>query len=144
MRDIAAKLLKAGAVFLSTAICSTAITAVAQAAASRNDPLPRYTVTDLGTLGGTLSFATGINDEGWVDGFSNLNGDVEQRAFLWRGASCRTSAPWEARTAASVSGGKDQIGGARLQAPESPRHSIRITRRSAASSIVLLRARDPV
>jgi probable HAF family extracellular repeat protein len=45
---------------------------------------PRYSVTDLGTLGGTFSFATGINNKGWVDGFSNLSGDTTQHAFLWR------------------------------------------------------------
>jgi len=44
----------------------------------------RYTVTDLGTLGGTFSFATGINNNGLVDGFSNLQGDVDQHAFFWR------------------------------------------------------------
>jgi probable HAF family extracellular repeat protein len=44
----------------------------------------RYKVTDLGTLGGTFSFGVGINNEGWVAGFSTLPGDLNQHAFLWR------------------------------------------------------------
>jgi probable HAF family extracellular repeat protein len=44
----------------------------------------RYTVTDLGTLGGTFSFGVGINNRGWVAGFSTLPGDLNQHAFLWR------------------------------------------------------------
>jgi probable HAF family extracellular repeat protein len=84
MQARATKLLKAMVVFLSTGSCAGAVAAVAHAADSRSNALPGYAVTDLGTLGGTLSFATGINDRGWVDGFSNLKGDVEQHAFLWR------------------------------------------------------------
>lgn len=44
----------------------------------------RYTVIDLGTLGGTFSFATGINNKGLVNGFSTMPGDVDEHAFLWR------------------------------------------------------------
>jgi probable HAF family extracellular repeat protein len=54
----------------------------------------RYTVTDLGTLGGTFSWATGINNKGWIVGFSTLTGETcvpfppppgcDQHAFLWR------------------------------------------------------------
>jgi probable HAF family extracellular repeat protein len=44
----------------------------------------RYTVTDLGTLGGTFSFAGGINNSGAVEGFSTLSGDTAVRAFLWQ------------------------------------------------------------
>jgi probable HAF family extracellular repeat protein len=43
-----------------------------------------YTATDLGTLGGTFSFAQGLNHKGWVVGFSTLPGDTNQHAFLWR------------------------------------------------------------
>ncbi len=43
-----------------------------------------YTVTDLGTLGGTFSLAEGINNRGWVGGFSRLPGDLNEHAFLWR------------------------------------------------------------
>jgi len=46
--------------------------------------LQRYTVVDLGTLGGTLSWAGGINNSGAVEGFSTLPGDTATHAFLWR------------------------------------------------------------
>ena len=42
-----------------------------------------YTVTDLGTLGGTFSTAQGISEEGWVEGWSLLPGDQTQHSFLW-------------------------------------------------------------
>jgi probable HAF family extracellular repeat protein len=45
---------------------------------------PRYTVTDLGTLGGTFSLAGSVNNRGWVDGYSTLAGDQSQHGFLWR------------------------------------------------------------
>jgi probable HAF family extracellular repeat protein len=44
----------------------------------------RYTVTDLGTLGGTFSLAGGINNRGSVEGFSNLPGDTASHAFFWQ------------------------------------------------------------
>ena len=49
----------------------------------KQDP-PHYTVTDLGTLGGTFSAAGGLSNSGWVEGFSTLPGDTAVRAFLWR------------------------------------------------------------
>jgi probable HAF family extracellular repeat protein len=42
-----------------------------------------YTVTDLGTLGGTFGAANGINNKGWVDGMANLPGDANHHALLW-------------------------------------------------------------
>jgi probable HAF family extracellular repeat protein len=48
-------------------------------------PTPvRYAVTDLGGLGGTFAWASGINNNGLVEGSSHLSGDVATRAFLWR------------------------------------------------------------
>jgi len=44
----------------------------------------RYTVTDLGTLGGTFSLAGGISNSGWVEGYSTLPGDAAEHAVLWR------------------------------------------------------------
>jgi probable HAF family extracellular repeat protein len=47
---------------------------------------PRYLVTDLGTLGGTYSYAYGIDNAGRVAGGSarpNQTGGVSQTAFLW-------------------------------------------------------------
>ena len=43
-----------------------------------------YTVTDLGTLGGTVSNANGINNRGWLAGYANLTGDQTSHAVLWQ------------------------------------------------------------
>jgi probable HAF family extracellular repeat protein len=44
---------------------------------------PRYTLMSLGSLGGTASGASSINNRNWVSGFSNLSGDSTQHAVLW-------------------------------------------------------------
>lgn len=49
---------------------------------------PHYTITDLGTLGGTYSYAYGINDAGVVAGgaaTATQTGGASQTAFLWEG-----------------------------------------------------------
>jgi probable HAF family extracellular repeat protein len=43
-----------------------------------------YTVTDLGTLGGTFGYAGAINNKSWAAGAGNLPGDSSQHAVLWR------------------------------------------------------------
>jgi len=43
-----------------------------------------YTVTDLGTLGGTYSEAVGINNNRSMAGRSTIPGDVAEHATLWR------------------------------------------------------------
>jgi probable HAF family extracellular repeat protein len=43
-----------------------------------------YTVTDLGTLGGTRSYAAGINARGDIVGWSTLAGDSTIHAFLYQ------------------------------------------------------------
>ena len=43
-----------------------------------------YTVRSLGTLGGNFSQAFGINDANMVVGTSNLAGNTETHAFVWR------------------------------------------------------------
>ena len=53
------------------------------AAQEQNQQPPRYTVTDLGTLGGTFGAANAVNNRGSVVGFANLPGDTEGHAFLW-------------------------------------------------------------
>jgi probable HAF family extracellular repeat protein len=50
---------------------------------NRDHKHARYSVQDLGTLGGIFSWATGINNKGWVNGFSTLPGDHNQHAVLW-------------------------------------------------------------
>jgi probable HAF family extracellular repeat protein len=44
---------------------------------------PRYTVADIGTLGGTFGEANAVNNEGSVAGDATLPGDTESHAFLW-------------------------------------------------------------
>ena len=43
------------------------------------------TPTDLGTLGGSSSLATGINDSGQVVGYSYISGDSAYHATIWNG-----------------------------------------------------------
>jgi probable HAF family extracellular repeat protein len=48
--------------------------------------LPHYTVTDLGTLGGTYSYAFGVNDKGDVSGGAATVGQtdgISETGFLW-------------------------------------------------------------
>ncbi len=54
------------------------------AAQGQNQELPRYTVTDLGTLGGTWSWGGGLSNSGWVEGRSTLPGDTAMHPVLWR------------------------------------------------------------
>jgi probable HAF family extracellular repeat protein len=45
----------------------------------------RYSVINLGTLGGSMSNGFGgVNNRGWVTGDANLAGDQNEHAFLWR------------------------------------------------------------
>jgi probable HAF family extracellular repeat protein len=52
-------------------------------AAQKRATKTSYAVQNLGTLGGTLGTAFGINDEGWITGASNLTGDQQEHTFLW-------------------------------------------------------------
>jgi probable HAF family extracellular repeat protein len=56
----------------------------AQDKQDHNHKLPHYTITVLGTLGGTFSAATALNNRGWEAGNSLLSGDQNVHAFLWR------------------------------------------------------------
>jgi probable HAF family extracellular repeat protein len=46
-----------------------------------------YHVTQLGSLGGTTSAGSSINNRGWIAGLSNLPGDETTHATLWRDGS---------------------------------------------------------
>src|SRR5215471_10999908 len=75
-----------------------------------------YTVTDLGTLGGTFSLAGGINNRGSVEGFSLLPGDATIHAFLWQNGAMidlgtlggpNSSASWRLNERGEVGGGAE-------------------------------------
>jgi probable HAF family extracellular repeat protein len=53
-------------------------------AAQEQGEQPRYSVVDLGTLGGTSSVAYSVNKRGWVAGTASLPGNTAQHAVLWR------------------------------------------------------------
>ena len=55
-----------------------------ESTASRHTSASSYTITDLGTLGGTESFAYAINDPGQIVGKSRLPGDTSTHDFLYR------------------------------------------------------------
>ncbi len=58
---------------------------VALAGTARVEAQVNYTVTDLGTLGGTQSYASGINDSGQIVGNAFTSDGVNQRLPLqWR------------------------------------------------------------
>ncbi|MGA9568182.1 MAG: hypothetical protein WBS19_21855 [Candidatus Korobacteraceae bacterium] len=63
-------------------ILTSIATSILLAALAVAQQPPRYTITDLGTLGGSFSLAYGINDNGQIDGFSTLPGDAVQHSFL--------------------------------------------------------------
>jgi len=69
---------------ISTVLICAAVFMMPCPAQERNQHPSRYTITDLGTLGGTFGTALGVNNSGSVVGFANLPGDTESHAFLWR------------------------------------------------------------
>src|ERR1017187_7899977 len=63
-------------------ILTSIATSILLAALAVAQQPPRYSITDLGTLGGSFSLAYGINDNGQIDGFSTLPGDAVQHSFV--------------------------------------------------------------
>jgi probable HAF family extracellular repeat protein len=62
---------------------SAAPSAIKNSAIDLGKSAASYTVTDLGTLGGTLTYPEAINNRGAVSGISTLAGDAVVRGFLW-------------------------------------------------------------
>jgi probable HAF family extracellular repeat protein len=67
-----------------TLLATLAVPVRLAAQEQQNKKLPHYTVTDLGSLGGTFSEAVGVNNRGSVAGSSLLPGDAVVHAFFWR------------------------------------------------------------
>jgi probable HAF family extracellular repeat protein len=65
-------------------LCLLAPALAAARAQQEKHPKARYTVKDLGTLGGSFAEAGGISNDGWVEGLSTLPGDNVFHAFRWR------------------------------------------------------------
>jgi probable HAF family extracellular repeat protein len=66
------------------AALATPIRLAAQDHQEHHTKQPRYSVRDLGSLGGTsCCLVVTINNRGWVDGTSNLEGDRSFHPFLW-------------------------------------------------------------
>ncbi len=71
--------------WIGTLMFAVVATALVQAQSQKRDI--RYTVIDLGTLGGTFSEPSGVNNRGWVAGRATLEGDLSLHATLWRNGS---------------------------------------------------------
>jgi probable HAF family extracellular repeat protein len=65
-------------------VLGAVLTAGASGGESPRHGTPAYDVKELGSLGGTISFGSSINDRRWVAGVSTLAGNGVQRAALWR------------------------------------------------------------
>lgn len=76
-------LVRVSALLLVVAAWSSARLAAQTEAGDSEQKHPRYKLVDLGTLGGTFSQAYGVNDKGWVVGYSSTVGDSAFHAFLW-------------------------------------------------------------
>src|SRR6185436_1700707 len=72
--------IKIAASILLLILCSLLVAVTAQAQAT-----PQYTVTDLGTFGGTASTAWGINNLAELAGESLFPGNGYRHAFMYSG-----------------------------------------------------------
>ena len=72
-----------GAALRTTLATMAALAAATALAAPAPAAPPRYTATELGTLGGSYSVAVAVNDRGQVAGNSAVPGDLHEHAFLW-------------------------------------------------------------
>ena len=71
---------------------------------------PLYTITDLGTFGGTNSIGTGINASGQVTGDATFPGDTVHHAFIHSNGSLRDLGALGAATNSSVGSGINDSG----------------------------------
>ena len=71
-------------IFATSLFAVPAAPAQSRAEEQGNHRLWSYSVVRLGSLGGTASGASSVNNRGWVSGSSNLPGDQTEHAVLWR------------------------------------------------------------
>lgn len=80
----AARRRAAGVLALVALVVGGMLTTSTSGAAPSSRGMPNYEVQELGSLGGTVSFGSSINNRRWVAGVSSLAGNGVQRAALWR------------------------------------------------------------
>jgi probable HAF family extracellular repeat protein len=77
-------------VIVALSLATLAIPVVMDAQESlRKPPKARFTVKDLGTLGGTAAEPGGVSNTDYVEGVSTLPGDEVSHVFLWHGGAMR-------------------------------------------------------
>jgi len=69
--------------FILTFVIGLAMVSTPQTVRAAGPSANAYTLTDLGTLGGSNSSAYGINNAGEIVGYSHITGDAETHAFVW-------------------------------------------------------------
>jgi len=67
----------------SVVLASALLAGVADGSAHAVEYPGKYGVTNLSSLGGTVSRGNSINNRGWVAGYSNLAGNQSRHATLW-------------------------------------------------------------
>ncbi|MBC8143199.1 MAG: hypothetical protein H7Y38_17370, partial [Armatimonadetes bacterium] len=93
---------------------------VALVASPQSYESPKYAVKDLGTLGGSISIASGINERGQVAGTSFVRGDDAVVGFVTQGEEmCPVgSLGGEVAQATAVNSGGETVGVAQLSGSE--------------------------
>ena len=81
MRNLIARFV----VFVTTLLAGLAYGGAFEA--SQPSQPTKYQVTNLASLGGTISRGNSINNRSWVSGYSNLSGNQSRHASLWRSGS---------------------------------------------------------
>ncbi len=70
---------------VASVLFALAVACTLAAQMSQTQPPARqvqYVVQELGTLGGTMGWAMGVSNSGWVQGDSMVAGDTSYHAFL--------------------------------------------------------------